>query len=107
MRIRHLESALSHARAALDAPPAEAPPPPRSQAAAGDAAADADAAVPADVVQGLAKAEQTALRELVKAHTAHGNAARAASLKEAYRQRLDALKTARVHPQRREAAEER
>ena len=52
------------------------------------------ATLPAEVVRALSQAEHTALRELIKAHTAHGNVARASALKEVYRRQLGALKTA-------------
>lgn len=60
--LKHLEAALTHARAPT-----------------------ARSSLPFDVASQLADVEQRALRELIRAHTAAGNATRAAALKAEYR----------------------
>jgi len=64
-RVKHLETALSHARV-----------PGREGSSPG---------LPTDVLAQLAGVEQSALRELIRAHAAAGNATRAATLKAEYR----------------------
>ena len=71
---QRLEAALAHARA-----------PHQEEGEAEAARSSAAAGVPASIVESLAEAEERALRELIRAHTAQGNSARAASLKEDYR----------------------
>ena len=61
-QVKHLEAALSHARA-----------PQKTEG------------LPIDVVAPLVDAEERALRELIRAHAANGNASRSAALKEEYR----------------------
>jgi hypothetical protein len=63
-RLKLLESALSHAKAGL---------------------VHGSALDEGELRGQLADAQQSALRELIKAHTAHGNAGRAAALKDEYR----------------------
>ena len=104
-RIRHLEAALGHARAGASTATPHAPATPHASATPHHAPATSataphvpatlpTATLPAEVVRALSQAEHTALRELIKAHTAHGNVARASALKEVYRRQLGALKTA-------------
>ena len=76
-RLKHLETSLTHARA---------PKPPKPDSAG----------LPSCVLEQLAEAEQRALRELIRAHTAAGNAARAAVCKEAYRVLLQEQSTSKV-----------
>ena len=102
-RIRHLEAALGHARAGASATTPKAPAIPHALATPHAPATRPAATLPAEVVRALAQAEQTALRELIKAHTAHGNVARASALKEVYRRQLGALKTALLQAEGREA----
>ena len=97
-RLKRLEAALAHARA----PQQELGSVEAGSGAAGAAGAaadrgrrhdhvDTDAArgsapgVPPAIVEALAEAEERALRELIRAHTAQGNASRAAALKADYR----------------------
>ena len=68
-RIKRLEAALAHARA-----------PHQEEGEVEAARSSAAAGVPASIVESLAEAEERALRELIRAHTAQGNSARAASL---------------------------
>lgn len=97
-RVRHLETALGHVRAAFQVPAAataassEAPKDEAAAEAAAAARRQARTSLPAEVAEGLANAEQTTLRELIKAHTAQGTTSRAAALKEAYRRLLSELK---------------
>jgi len=69
-KLRHLDAALQHARDARQAAPTTA---------------DGGVSLPEDVLASLADAEKRALRELLRAHAAAGNAARAAQLREEYR----------------------
>jgi hypothetical protein len=85
-RIKHLESALAHARASsLQANEAAAD--------AADAAADGQRpspALPAELVAELADAERRVLLELIRVYTAQGNGTRADALKSEYRRLLKA-----------------
>ena len=104
-RTRHLETALSHARAARHMrlavasqavatnPGATVATTPTTEPQQEAAKRQVEANLPQEVVDGLLHAEQTALRELIKAHTAHGNASRANTLKEAYRRLLSELRS--------------
>ena len=68
-RIKHLEAALGHARAV-------------------SSEGVETSKLPTSVLEKLVETEQRALLELIRAHSAHGNVARAASLKDDYRSAL-------------------
>ena len=81
-RTKHLESALHHAREALEDVRHAA-----SLEAGGSPlqGVDANTSLPAELIASLAEAEKRALLELLRAHAAAGNQAKAAHFREEYR----------------------
>jgi len=83
-RIKHLESALSHARAS---PVVARAPQPSAEVATKDDQ-QAKSTLPTELVNELAEVERRVLRELIKAYTAQGNTTRTDALKFEYRRLL-------------------
>jgi hypothetical protein len=84
VRVRHLETALQHARAPQPQPSQQQPPAPSLHPD-----------LPNDVLERLAEAEEHALRELIRTHASAGQAARAGVRKEEYRTLLQERALAR------------